>query len=53
MAKLKPEMLCRQCKKPQAKDPEKSNQNWSVFPTGAKCECGSEFVLHIDGEPVR
>ena len=39
--------LCDQCGKPQPKDEEKSNANWSVYPAGAKCECGGTFRMVV------
>ena len=48
---LELEMKCEKCGKPQKKS-KKSNQNWAVFDSNAKCECGGKFVMYIDGKKI-
>ena len=45
------EMKCEKCGKPQRKS-KKSNQNWAVFDSNAKCECGGKFAMYIDGKKI-
>lgn len=52
MGRQKIEMKCEKCGKPQRKDAEKSNDNWSVFNSNQRCECGGKFVMYIDGQKV-
>lgn len=53
MAKTpKMEMKCEKCGKPQAKDENKSNKNWSVFDYKQSCQCGGKFVMYIDGQKI-
>lgn len=53
MAKTpKMENRCDKCGKPQPKNKDKSNHNWSVFDCNAKCECGGNFVMFIDGKKL-
>lgn len=52
MTAPKIEMLCEVCRKKQKPDPNRSNDNFNVYNTGEKCECGGNFTLFIDGEPV-
>lgn len=52
MDKVKMEMRCEKCGKPQPKDKERSNKSWSVFDTKAVCECGGKYCMYIDGQKV-
>ena len=45
-------MKCNKCGKPQQRDEEKSNANWSAYNFNQKCDCGGEFVMFFDGEPL-
>jgi hypothetical protein len=38
---------CNKCGKDQPKDEEQSNENWSVYPADAKCECGGIFEVVV------
>ena len=49
MAKSKIEFKCEKCGKPQPKNKEKSNKNWSVFDSKKECACGGKFQMYIDG----
>ncbi len=46
------EMLCDKCKKPQARNEEKSTENWDVYDCNVKCECGGKYTMHMDGKPL-
>lgn len=48
MAK-KPNIIraCEKCGKPQKKDESKSNNNWNVYDTQKKCECGGNFQFML------
>lgn len=50
--KRKIELKCENCGKPQQKNEEKSNENWSVFDCNQKCECGGKFIIFMDGQKV-
>lgn len=50
MAKTIIEFKCEKCGKPQEKDKQKSNNNFSVFNTKEKCNCGGEFKMYMNGE---
>ena len=52
MVKTKIEKKCIKCGTKQEKDKRKSNENWKVYNTNAKCKCGGEFGLYIDGKLV-
>ena len=52
MAKSKIEFKCENCGKPQQKNEEQSNKNWSVFDCKQKCECGGKFAMYINGQKV-
>lgn len=52
MPKINIEMKCEKCGKPQKKDENMSNKNWSVFNSNDICECGGEFCMYINGKKV-
>jgi len=45
--KIEIRFKCNQCGKDQPKDEKQSNQNWSVYPVDAKCECGGTFKIVV------
>ena len=53
MKKPKFEIKCIKCGKPQQKNEEKSNENWNAYDANARCDCGGEYVVHINGEPLK
>ncbi len=50
--KTKFEIKCEKCGKPQPKNENTSNENWSVFDCNVKCECGGKFATYIDGKKI-
>lgn len=52
MPKVKMEMKCEKCGRPQKKDEKRSNENWSAYETKAVCECGRKYVMYVNGQKV-
>ena len=46
------EFKCKKCGKPQPKNEEKSNENWKVYDSNKKCDCGGDFIMFMDGVPL-
>jgi hypothetical protein len=42
---------CDRCGKPQEKSEDMSNENWQVFESGKKCECGGTFKMSFEEQP--
>lgn len=47
MKKIKLECRCKICGKLAPIDKEKSNENWIVYDTKSKCECGGNYGMTI------
>jgi hypothetical protein len=48
--KLNVEFCCNKCNKKQNMDDKMSNENWGVYKTNEKCECGGSFKMKVNGE---
>lgn len=44
------EMKCNKCGKQQPQESD-STDNWKKYKAGEKCECGGEYVMHMDDAP--
>nr|DAT54022.1 MAG TPA: cysteine-rich protein [Caudoviricetes sp.] len=49
---MKIENKCIKCGAKQEKDKKKSNENWEVYDNKAKCKCGGEYGLYVDGRLI-
>lgn len=52
MAKIKMEFKCEKCGKSQPRNEKESNENWDVYDSNQKCECGGEFARFINGRRI-
>ena len=50
---MKIERKCMKCGAKQENDKTKSNENWKVYDNNAKCKCGGEYGLYVDGRNIR
>lgn len=41
---------CENCGKPQPISKEESNENWNVYDSKARCECGGKYVFRYKDE---
>ena len=45
------ESKCNKCGKDQVLD--KRTENWTFYQCGIKCDCGGEFVMWLNGKPLK
>lgn len=49
---MKIERKCIRCGEKQGKDKKRSTKEWDVYDNKAKCKCGGEFGLYVDGRLI-